>query len=76
MATVEKLQRTELGKNRKIPLGLGEYVQPPVDINRRSMNLPVDQFLLSGGSIDKYLKNSINTPKMSNRHEEPLNSGS
>ena len=28
------------------------------------MNLPNDQFLISGGSIDKYLKNNINnTPK-------------
>jgi len=45
----------------KVSVGLQEYSQ---DAARKSMNLPNgDQFLISGGSIDKYLKNNFGTPK-------------
>ena len=45
----------------KVPVGLHEYTQQ--EMARKSMNLPNEQFLISGGSIDKYLKNNLSTPK-------------
>ena len=46
----------------KVPVGIGQYTQ---ELGRKSLNLPNEQFLISGGSIDKYLKNHIGTPKES-----------
>ena len=44
----------------KVPIGIQEYNH---EMARKSLNLPKEQFLISGGSIDKYLKNNLNTPK-------------
>ena len=50
----------------KVPIGLQEFTQH--EMARKSLNLPHEQFLISGGSIDKYLKNNLSTPKGTQVH--------